>query len=87
MTPDNLVVLPHGQHDFDIVLIEGQFVSLELTYVARSSNSRCLGGHLVTGDARMAISSVQALNLAERARAAIDGALIGSGFVSDWTLQ
>lgn len=87
MTPDNLVVLPNRQNNFEIVLIEGQFVSLELTYVARSSDSRCLGGHLITGEARVAISSVQALNLAERARAAIDGALIGSGFVRDWTLQ
>lgn len=87
MTPDNLVVLPNRQHNIEIVLIEGQFVSLELTYVARSSDSRCLGGHLITGEARVAVSSVQALNLAERARAAIDGALIGSGFACDWTLQ
>lgn len=86
MTTGNLIVLPHAQHSFETVLITGQFVSLELTYLARS-DSRCLGGYLITGDARMAISSAQAINLAERARAAIDGALIGSGFVADWSLQ
>lgn len=87
MTTDYLVVLPHQQHSFETVLIEGQFVSLEMTFLGRAYHGRCLGGYLITGDARMAVSASQARNLAERTRAAIDGALMGTGFVPDWTLQ
>lgn len=87
MTTDDLIVLPHQQHSFETVLIEGQFVSLEMTFFPNASQGRCVGGYIIMGDVRMAIGPGQTRNLEDRTRAAIDAALIGSGFVPGQTLQ
>lgn len=87
MMIDNLIVLPQQSHSFETVLIEGQFVSLEMIFFPNASEGRCVGGYVITGDVRVAIGSAQTRNLEDRTRAAIDAALIGSGFVLGQSLQ
>lgn len=87
MTTDNLIVLPQQQHCFETVLIEGHYVSLELTFFPRAIGGRCVAGHIIMGDTRVAIEPSHARNLEDRTRATIDAALTGSGFVPGQSLQ
>lgn len=87
MSEDNLIAIPERWKAHHVEVIEGQVISLELVFGERRGHRRCLGGSIITGDVRVRITSTHALNIAERARAAIDSVIIGSGYAPDWSLQ